>query len=148
MNKEEIKNSLRDNLIQLYKTKVIRQVVEFFEGEGAVLALLSHYPQGVSPSFISDKLYISRARVTNILNALRNKNYVTMKVNEKDRRKMFVVLTEDSRQMIQHRIRENELFFDIIYEKVGEEDLIKLIETIQNAIYAFNKVEMEAMKNE
>lgn len=141
MNKEKTKNALQNSITELCRTKVIAEIGEFLEGEGAVLLCLLRHSDGASPSSISDSVGISRSRVTAILNVLRNKDYITMKQHSKDRRKYSVCLTEQGLNYILDKVNAGNNCFDIIYENVGEERLNKVIQIINNITDAFNSLE-------
>lgn len=141
MNKEEIKKTFQNCIIELCQTKIVNQIGEFLEGEGAVLLCLLRHSDDVSPSKISDCVGISRSRVTAILNVLRNKNYITMKQHDSDRRKYSVCLTKSGLDYINEKVNVGNKCFDIVYENVGEERLNRVVDIVNNITNAFNNLD-------
>ena len=103
-NKEELRDELIQELWQMNKMDIIVHLMEFIEGETAALGFLSQrIGMRVNPSQISEELNISRARTANILRSLRNKGLIAMEIDDDDRRKMHVALTEAGRDFFRRK---------------------------------------------
>ena len=96
--KEHLRNELMQELWRMNKMDIIVHLMEIIEGETAVLGYLARCNgKLVNPSMISEELNISRARTANILRSLRKKELIVMEIDDDDRRKMQVGLTEKGR---------------------------------------------------
>lgn len=66
-----------------------------FKRESRALHFISSSGQnGISPSELSRKLRVSRARVTVILAALRKKNFISLSISTHDKRRSLARITE------------------------------------------------------
>ena len=66
---------------------------------GLVLSILADTETLVSPNNIADRLIISRASVTSLLDSLEKRGFLTRKPHPTDRRKLLVELTDSGRQV-------------------------------------------------
>ena len=74
MNHLELRNSLTTALSRLYEMEAFSCLAEFLQGELNVLYHLSQSGKSeVNPSILSDKLRVSRSRITAALSSLRRK---------------------------------------------------------------------------
>ena len=78
----------------LYDTEALTPMMEFCQGEMRVLLYLLAHEGKVYPSQLSDSLAVTRQRITTILSAMRKKGLIQMEIEEEDRRKMSVTLTD------------------------------------------------------
>lgn len=93
------------------------------------------------PSKISKCINVSRARVTNILNTLCTKDYVELKPDPNDRRKVLAVLTEKGNNFVSEKINERVILFEYMYEYVGKEKMERFNELLINVLNMFNETE-------
>jgi len=131
MGKCDLKNVLIQTLAQMYDKESFSILTVFFQGEHPVLLFLSNnLKTEIYPSLISDKLQISRSRVTAILTVLRKKGYVTLEMSEKDRRRMLVRITADGLTFIREKQEWADRYFAVLVEDLGvanTEELIRLV---------------------
>jgi DNA-binding MarR family transcriptional regulator len=66
---------------------------------GLVLSILADSEDPISPNYIADRLIITRASVTSLLDSLEKRGYATRKPHPSDRRMILVELTESGRQV-------------------------------------------------
>lgn len=129
---------LKDRMIKalgsIYYMEAFHQVVEFLQGELYILHyILNHGDEEINPSVLSEMLHISRPRVTTALAALRRKGYVETKMDEDDRRRLMVYLTDSGREFIIGRQNQVEEYFTGFIKGLGEikaEELINLLDVI------------------
>lgn len=129
---------LKDRMIKalgsIYYMEAFHQVVEFLQGELYILHyILNHGDEEINPSVLSEMLHISRPRVTTALAALRRKGYVETKMDEDDRRRLMVYLTDSGREFIIGRQNQVEEYFTGFIKELGEvkaEELINLLDVI------------------
>jgi len=124
MNKIELRNALLISLQKMYDMDVFASMIEFCQGEMRVLIHL-HMNNGtdIYPSDLSDSLCVTRQRITSILSSLRKKGYVSMKMAENDRRRMRVVLTEDGKSWLIEKVKEIEIYYDVLIDGLGENNI-------------------------
>lgn len=135
MKKEELRERLIHELWRMYKMDIIAHLIEFVEGETAVLAYLAERDgQSVNPSNISDELRVSRARTANILRSLRQKGMVDMAIADDDRRKMLVRLTDEGRRQFREKFRFVSDYFDLYIDVLGEEDISELTRLLKKTV--------------
>lgn len=149
MDKRDLRDELRASLSEFYHSKVTNSFIEFFQGEGAVLICLQHSNGPIYPSTISDLVNLSRARVTNIINSLRQKGLVNLEQDENDRRKSLVTLTEKGINFVINGANTLELYMDTLFNAIGEEKMTILIDIVKTVNDTFARWEREALdKNE
>ncbi len=148
MSKEVLRDEIEEAMLTLTKSQTLNRLITYLEGEGAVLVYLVQCPEGAMPSVISSNLELSRARITNILNSLRQKGYVELEPNEKDRRKIIARLTELGYDNIMEKAIAKESIYDMLYEKLGEEKLRAFLELLQSVGEIFETADREGEENE
>ncbi|MCI6509104.1 MAG: MarR family transcriptional regulator [Bacilli bacterium] len=141
MDRDVLRESIEENINSIFKHKKFETFINFIEGEGSVLACLARNPEGIMPSKISKCINVSRARVTNILNTLCTKDYVELKPDPNDRRKVLAVLTEKGNNFVSEKINERVILFEYMYEYVGKEKMERFNELLINVLNMFNETE-------
>lgn len=144
MDKIKLREELRLSLNEFYHSKITNTFIEIFQGEGAVLLCLKHCPGPVNPSVISDIVGLSRARVTNIINSLRQKGLVSLEQDENDRRKSNVMLTDKGVQFTIEGANTLEFYVGTLFNAIGEEKILILIDIIKTVNDTFRRWEREA----
>lgn len=138
MNTEELKYKLIDSLGKVYFMDAFSELTEFLQGELRVLYFLSiNRDKEINPSILSDKLHISRPRITAALTTLRKKGYVSTEMSKDDRRRICVILTKEGLSFIQGKQKKVEKNFELFAKGLGEEnslELIRLIDLIVNVM--------------
>jgi len=148
LKKIELRNRLTSSLIQMYEMEAIGSLADFLQGELHILQYLAFNKDSeVNPSVLSDKLFVSRSRITAALSTLRKKGYVAMEMCEEDRRRMRVSLTPEGETLIRKKQKKVEQYFDILVEGLGEENVIDLIRLIDLSIQTMNKAVIEQPEN-
>lgn len=155
MNKKELHNYLESyrfiedasgkTIINLLKTVEMMRVVynNLFIKHGIsepkfyVLLLLWKEKDGMVLSEIGEKMLVTRANVTGLIDRMEKEGLVEKKINPNDRRSIIANLTEKGRLLFED-IRENHIEFSHQMTRVLElkekENLNNLLEKIQNDI--------------
>ncbi len=131
-------------LQQLYQMPQMAAMMEFCQGEIRVLLYLNmHRQETVYPSDLSSALYVSRQRITSVLNALRKKGYLTMEVDRKDRRRQRVLLTEAGASYVSAKQVRTEAYVCRLIESLGEDSTGQLLALLQKCIATLEPVRSE-----
>ncbi len=142
MEQIELRNHLTASLARLYDMKAFSTLADFLQGELHVLHYLSmNRHLEINPSILSDKLNVSRPRITAALSTLRKKGYVTMEMSAEDRRRISVILTPDGESFIKEKQDNVDRYFDVLAEGLGEANGSDLIRLIELSIEIMNKGE-------
>ncbi|MGI6359057.1 MAG: MarR family winged helix-turn-helix transcriptional regulator [Bacillota bacterium] len=142
MRQTELRDELMDILASLYELEAFAALAEFLQGELRILHYLLRYRhQETNPSLLSEKLHVSRSRITAALAALRKKGFVRMEVSEADRRRMLVLLTARGESFIQSKKQVVEQYFDRLVAGLGEQRVIQLRHLIQCSIEIMTETE-------
>lgn len=138
MDNDKLRNELIKSLRKVYLMEAFSELTEFLQGELRILYFLSiNRDNEINPSILSDKLHISRPRITATLTTLRKKGYVTTEMSKDDRRRICVILTKDGLSFIQEKQNNVEKNFGLFTKGLGEEnalELIRLIDLIVNVM--------------
>lgn len=125
---EQLVNALQT----LYDTEAITPLMEFCQGEMRVLFyLLSHKEDKVYPSQLSEALVVTRQRITVILSAMRRKGLILMEVEEQDRRRMSITLTETGQALAEEKRRSAYMYLGQLIFHLGEENSRNLVRLMQ-----------------
>ena len=95
-----MKNDFIQELYNLYSSKKMKNFFEFAQGEKRALLELKLAKGDISPSDLCQKLSVSKQRITSILNSLYEKKYITINIDENDRRKTNIKLTPNGKKYI------------------------------------------------
>ena len=132
METTDLKDKLIASLGKIYYMEAFSQLTEFLQGELYVLHFLSqNRGMEINPSILSDKLHMSRPRITAALTALRNKGYVETAMSEDDRRRILVILTNEGLTFIENKQKNVERNFGLFVEGLGEENATELIRLVE-----------------
>ena len=128
-------NKLMTSLARMYDMEAFSHLAEFLQGELHILHYLSQNSHSeINPSVLSDKLHVSRSRITAALSTLRKKGYVTMEMSENDRRRMKVSLTSDGEAFIRGKQEEVVRYFDVLVDGLGEGNVLDMIRLIELSV--------------
>lgn len=114
-------------------TKRIAALLQPFDlspASGLVLSMLVDSEEPLPPNKIAERLIISRASVTGLIDSLERHGYARRAPHEGDRRMLLVFPTESGRHVAQtfrpivHR--QQKMWLDAL----GEEDKVRLIDTL------------------
>lgn len=131
MDKDKLKDQLIRSLSKIYLMDAFSQLTEFLQGELRLLYfLLVNQDLELSPSILSQKLHISRPRITAALTALRNKGFVTTEVSSQDRRRVYVNLTAKGKSFIDLKKEKIEDNFELFVKGLGEDNALELIRLV------------------
>ncbi len=104
---------------------------------GLVLSILANSETSVSPNHIADRLIISRASVTSLLDSLEKRGFVKRQPHPSDRRMLLVELTNSGRQVanqfrpIVHQYQK--VWLNALNEK-EQEQLIQTLHRLQASL--------------
>jgi DNA-binding MarR family transcriptional regulator len=104
---------------------------------GLVLSILADSETSVSPNHIADRLIISRASVTSLLDSLEKRGFVKRQPHPSDRRMLLVELTNAGR-LVAHQFRpivhqHQKVWLNALNEK-EQEQLIQTLHRLQASL--------------
>jgi DNA-binding MarR family transcriptional regulator len=106
---------------------------------GLVLSILADSETSVSPNHIADRLIISRASVTSLLDSLEKRDYVKRQPHPSDRRMLLVELTDSGRQVAnQFRpiVHQHQKGWLSVLNEEEQEQLIQMLHRLQASLMA------------
>ncbi|MDR0778412.1 MAG: winged helix DNA-binding protein [Methanomassiliicoccaceae archaeon] len=122
MNYNELAKELLHNMQSVRKAKHQRYVEEGVRGEAFVLNCIKECKEGIVPGNISDNAGLSSARVAAVLNALENKEMITREIDNGDRRRIIVKLTQKGTERAEEQERKYVEAMENILRLLGEDD--------------------------
>ena len=144
MSKEDLKLELIDSLEKIYYMEAFSQLAEFLQGELFLLRFLSlNKGEEIVPSELSERLHMSRPRVTATISTLRKKGFVNTELDKKDRRRLKVRITKKGIDYIikkQTIVNEN---FEEFINGIGEDDSRELIRIVDLAVKIMEKKQVK-----
>lgn len=123
--------NIRANLLQVPATQQISKMVK---GEIFVLNYLVTHEKIVHPKELSEKMAVSTARISSLLNHMEDKKLIRRYADQNDSRQIIVMLTDEGKEKIQ-RIRSEVISYTCaMLESLGPEDAQAFIR-IENKIW-------------
>lgn len=122
---------------------IIKNVGELVEpfglspSSGLVLGILADADGPLPPNQIAEKLIISRATVTGLLDSLEKRGYVRRLPHASDRRMLLIELTETGRRVAQEFrqvVHQNEYHWQVDFTEQEQEQLITLLHKLQASL--------------
>ena len=131
--------ALRGELIRslqgIYHLNAFSALADLLQGESLVLQeLLEHRGEAASPSVLSERLHLSRSRITGTLNSLRRKGLIVTTPFPRDHRRLQVRITEAGAAEITRQLEEMHAYFDRMLAGLGPEDAAALIGLIDRCV--------------
>lgn len=118
-------------LYKMRKRKSPKRINDSLHGEQFVLTYISKHGGSVIPSEISNEMGISTARIAAALGSLESKGLITRRIDERDRRRILVELTQAGQT--QQRTHEKMIMGVLVrmLEDLGEEDSVEFLRILQ-----------------
>lgn len=130
MNYNRLADDLFDGLVRYSQTRFCAVPAEFSTGEVGVLVHLSMMTDDASAGELSERLGLSTARVAAVLNTLEKKKMITRRRSAKDRRKVFVHITDYGRELVNKKRHEGLECAEALLERLGENDARALVRIV------------------
>lgn len=112
--------------------------VKYSQNENRVLDMLSRSSDVVLPSYLSEKLQLSRVSVTLTLNSLESKGLIKRELSSSDRRKVNVSITKKGEEVLEVIREEAYAFIKNLFAIIGVNKCEQLMD-IMNDIYTYVK---------
>ncbi len=126
-------------LFQIIGNKKNANLIESLRGENAVLTYLVHHPEEIHPSELAEKLSLVPGRMTDILKTLERKDMIRREKDPEDRRRVLVMITPKGIRNVTERREQIRLQYSGLYETLGLENTVKLIELLEKVNRYFNE---------
>ena len=110
------------------------------QGESGVLLYLLNSNNNVSQSDLSEKLDVSIDRIVAIINTVQKKELIEKKIDDNDKRKTIISITEAGKEIITQRKKQAIQFIENVIKELDEKEIEqyiainKKIEEISNKI--------------
>ena len=127
-------------LFQIMGNKKNASLIESLRGENAVLTYLVHHSTESHPSELAEKLSLVPGRMTDILNTLEKKGMIRREKDPEDRRRVLVMITPKGIRNVTERREQIRMQYSGLYEALGLEDMIKLIELLVKVNQYFDEM--------
>ena len=135
MNNEDLKFKLIESLEKIYYMEAFSQMADFLQGELYILRFLFlNKDEIIGPSELSNRLHMSRPRVTATIAALKKKGFVITKADEIDRRRLRINISKKGLEFIKDKQESVENNFEEFVTGIGEKDTLELIRIIDLAV--------------
>lgn len=131
MNEENISEEFYGLLAQLVNRKNNRKVLDSIRGEYGVLRYLMYVEDGVSAGLLTKELHVVPGRMTDILKSLERKGSIIRTRDVKDRRCVYVHITEKGRSEEKEKRESIQKQYKGMYEVLGKKDIEELIRLIK-----------------
>ncbi|MCI0550263.1 MAG: MarR family transcriptional regulator [Anaerolineae bacterium] len=97
---ESAMNLVRTSEMLVKQISLLLQPFDLSPASALVVSILADSPSPLSPNEIADRLIITRATVTGLLDSLERREYVRRLPHTSDRRMLLVELTDKGRQAV------------------------------------------------
>ncbi len=123
-----------NNIVEIYSKKIARigralaslphdhRILGFGQGQNVILFALERSENGLSPGELSHLLNVGSGRIANVLLAFEKANLITREVDQRDRRKTIVKITESGKKYASSQKETFERFVQTAVETLGDEN--------------------------
>ncbi|MBE6007491.1 MAG: MarR family transcriptional regulator [Sarcina sp.] len=127
-------------LFQIVGNKKNASLLESLRGENAVLTWLVRQQEDVHPGDLAEKLSLVPGRMTDILKTLEKKGMIRRERDPEDRRRVLVRITPKGARSVTDRREQIRVQYSGLYEELGLDDTIKLIELLHKVNRYFDEM--------
>lgn len=104
----------------------IKNAEEILRGEVPVLCHIRESEQ-ITPTELAHKFSLSTARIATILNRLENKNFIVRIHDNRDRRKVYIHLTDEGRQRAEQKAKDLYDRMQGLLQVIGDKDSAEFV---------------------
>lgn len=122
MNYINLADELFRSFVKLSKTQFRKEASEFSKGELAVLDYLYEQADGVTAGGLRKISGVGSGRMADTLKALEAKGLILRRRDRKDRRLVYVFITDSGRDFVRSKYSRTLEHISVILGKMGEED--------------------------
>lgn len=119
---------------QLYKLAMFKDLNDLSQGEMALLGYLAFCRDGATAGELTAAFEIGTSRTAAILNTLEKKQFAKRIVDDNDRRKVLVYITEQGRQEIKKKHEESVVHVADFLSLLGPDDAKEYMRIIRDAL--------------
>lgn len=127
-------------MFEIVGNKKNAALIESLRGENAVLTYLMRHVEEVHPGDIADTLSLVPGRMTDILKTLEKKGMIRREKDPEDGRRVLVRITPKGRRSVTERREQIREQYSGLYETLGLEDTVRLIELLKKVTVYFNSM--------
>jgi DNA-binding MarR family transcriptional regulator len=127
-------------LFQIVGNKKNASLIESLRGENAVLTWLVRQEEDVHPGDLAEKLSLVPGRMTDILKTLEKKGMIRRERDPEDRRRVLVRITPKGARSVTERREQIRVQYSGLYEALGLDDTVKLIELLHKVNRYFDEM--------
>ena len=127
-------------LFQIVGNKKNASLIESLRGENAVLTWLVRQQEDVHPGDLAEKLSLVAGRMTDILKTLEKKGMIRRERDPEDRRRVLVRITPKGARSVTERREQIRVQYSGLYEALGLDDTVKLIELLHKVNRYFDEM--------
>lgn len=139
---EEAEQELMRLMIQ-NRNSAFSRLEKSNQGESMIIKFLDHANQPTSPKQLADALNLSSARIAVVLGNLEKKGQVIRKIDQEDRRRINVTLTEAGKKVAKIQKKQMRDKIIQIFEQMGEQDTEQFIGLIAKFVDYSQKITLE-----
>lgn len=129
MNAKEKANELFELIIKR-KKNLVEMPLECCSGEIGALLYLNFVNNHITASELSKMLMVSLPRITSILNTLETKNLIVRNIDNSDKRKTIITITDLGKKMISAKKEEMIVSMTQIIEQLEEQEVDEFMRVI------------------
>lgn len=127
-------------MFEIVGNKKNAALIESLRGENAVLTYLMRHVEEVHPGDIADALSLVPGRMTDILKTLEKKGMIRREKDPEDGRRVLVRITPKGSRSVMERREQIREQYSGLYETLGLEDTVRLIELLKKVTVYFNSM--------
>lgn len=114
-------------IIAKRKKTLIEIPLNCSQGETGTLLYLTFVKNGISSSELAESLEVSLPRIISVLNSLEAKNLIEKRIDNEDKRKTIVHITDMGKEIVLNKKQEAVDKITKIIEKLDEDDINQYI---------------------
>lgn len=120
MDKVELRKKVLELSFKLHHDLPPKRMSSLTEGEKGILGLLFHqYPKAQYSGDLAILMKVGTGRIGNALKSLEAKNLIVREIDDQDKRKVLVSLTDEGYQWIKNKMEKANHFIETVIEEYG-----------------------------
>ena len=109
------------------------------------LAVLDGAGEPISPSTISERMFVTTASTTSLLDTLEKRGLVTRDIDPQDRRRQLVTITSEGRRIVDSFLPQLVALQTAVMAGIGEPERTRFLKTLQAIRDGLDAIDVEAV---
>lgn len=136
---KQLRDQFLEMLHEVARTEMVINLVSLVQGEDAFLLRL-YINQKMSPKQLCEELYVTKGRISALVNSLSKREYIKLDINPEDRRSILIELSESGTHYLEKKLNDAQNHFELIFKLAGYETVLMFVESMKSIVEKMREV--------